>query len=45
MIIIEVSIYADGHVFPHIVKKYVIVIINIIFHLLSAIYPYPRGQL
>ena len=31
------------HVFPHIVKKYVIVIINIIFHLLFAIYPYARS--
>jgi len=31
MIIIEVTIYAEGHVFPHIVKKYVIVITNIFF--------------
>ena len=43
MIIIEVSFYTYGHVFPHIVKKYVIVIINIIFYLLSAKYPYARS--
>ena len=43
MIIIEVSIYADGNAFPHIGKKYLIVIKNIIFYSMIRDNPYVRS--
>ena len=43
MIITEVSIYADGNAFPHVVKKYLIVIKNTIFYSMIRNNPYARS--